>query len=259
MSGSIVFEDVGMCFRMHRERLTTLKEAVLARFRHLESIDEFWALRDVSFEVRPGEAVGLVGHNGSGKSTLLKLAAGVLKPSRGRVRVEGRVSPMIELAAGFDPDLSGRDNVFLNGALLGRSRKEMARRLERIVDFSELGEFIDCPVKNYSSGMYARLGFAIAVDVEPEILMVDEVLAVGDERFQAKCMDRIREILRAGTTLFYVSHSMEQVATLCPRAIVLHHGRVCHDGGTADGIAQYRALQGFAPPAAGAGRVLGVR
>ncbi len=249
MRGAISFQDVSICFRMHREKVNTLKEAVLGRFRHLKDPDELWAVRGVSFDVRPGESVGLVGHNGSGKSTLLKMAAGVLKPTAGTVRVEGRVSPMIELAAGFDPDLSGRDNVFLNGALMGYSRKEMARKFDRIVEFSELGELIDMPVKNYSSGMYARLGFAIAADVEPEILIIDEVLAVGDERFQAKCMERIRSIRTSGCTIFYVSHGMDTVAELCSRVLVMHHGQLVYDGAPEPGIARYRELQGFTPPA----------
>jgi lipopolysaccharide transport system ATP-binding protein len=254
MPGDLSFQDVGICFRLYRERVDTLKEAVLGLFRHRARYDEFWALRRVGFEVRQGESVGLVGHNGSGKSTLLKLAAGVLKPTEGRVRVGGRVSPMIELAAGFDPDLTGRDNIFLNGALMGHSRKEMAAKFDRIVEFSELGDFIDQPVKNYSSGMYARLGFAIAADVDPEILIIDEVLAVGDERFQAKCMERIRSIRSGGCTIFYVSHSMNSVAELCDRVLVLHHGHLVFDGPPAAGIERYRDLQGFRPdPAKAAG------
>ena len=200
--------------------------------------------------MRPGESVGLIGHNGSGKSTLLKIAAGVLRPAEGRARAEGRISPMIELSAGFDPDLTGRDNIFLNGALMGHSRKEMAGKLDRIVEFSELGEFIDQPVKNYSSGMYARLGFAIAADVDPEILIIDEVLAVGDERFQAKCIERIRAIRAGGCTIFYVSHAMASVEELCDRVIVLHHGRLEFDGAPGEAVARYRALQGFTPDAA---------
>jgi ABC-type polysaccharide/polyol phosphate transport system ATPase subunit len=247
MPGTLSFKDVGMCFRLYRERVDTLKEAVLGRFRHRRAYDEFWALRHATLEVGAGESVGLVGHNGSGKSTLLRIAAGVLKPTEGKVRVEGRISPMIELAAGFDPDLTGRDNIFLNGALMGHSRKEMAAKLDRIVEFSELGEFVDQPVKNYSSGMYARLGFAIAVDVEPEILIIDEVLAVGDERFQAKCMERIRAIRASGCTIFYVSHSMEKVVELCDRVVVLHHGALVFDGPPAPGIERYRELQGFRP------------
>jgi ABC-type polysaccharide/polyol phosphate transport system ATPase subunit len=248
MPPAISFHDVGMCFRMHREKVTTLKEAVLGRFRHVRDVDEFWALRDVSFEIRGGESVAIIGHNGSGKSTTLRIAAGVLRPTHGTARVEGRVSPLIELAAGFDPDLSGRDNVFLNGALLGHSRRDMARRFDRIVEFAELGEFIDVPVKNYSSGMYARLGFAIAVDVHHEILMVDEVLAVGDERFQEKCMARIREIRASGCTILYVSHDMAGVKELCPRVLVMHHGRLEFDGPPDPAIARYRELQHLAPP-----------
>jgi ABC-type polysaccharide/polyol phosphate transport system ATPase subunit len=249
MVGEIRFEGVGMCFHMHREKVTTLKEAILGRFRHLADPDLLWALRNVSFHVKPGEAVALIGHNGSGKSTLLKIAAGVLRPTEGHARVEGRISPLIEVAAGFDPELTGRDNVFLNGALMGYSRKEMAARFDRIVEFSELGDFIDMPLKNYSSGMYMRLGFSIAADVEPEVLMVDELLAVGDEKFQQKCMQRIEEIRRRRCTIFYVSHSMESVKELCTRVLVLHHGALVHDGAVDEGIARYRELQGYTPQA----------
>jgi ABC-type polysaccharide/polyol phosphate transport system ATPase subunit len=245
MSGAIRFDEVGMCFRMHREKVTTLKEAILGRFRHARNPDEFWALRDVSVDVKAGESVGLIGHNGSGKSTLLKIAAGVLRPSVGAVTVEGRISPMIELAAGFDADLTGRDNIFLNGALMGYSRREMQRKFDRIVEFSELGGFIDVPVKNYSSGMYSRLGFAIAADVDPEILIIDEVLAVGDEQFQAKCRARIQDIRQSGCTIFYVSHGMDSVVELCSRVLVLHHGRLVFDGDPEPGIAKYRELQGM--------------
>ncbi len=255
MPGRILFDDVGMCFRMYRERVDTLKEAVLGLFRHLRTADELWALRDVSFEVPPGQSLGLIGHNGSGKSTLLKLAAGVLRPTRGRVAVEGRISPMIELAAGFDPDLSGHDNVFLNGLLLGHTRKEMQEKLDRIVEFAELQDFIDMPVKNYSSGMYARLGFAIAADVDPDILIIDEVLGVGDERFQAKCRERIRAIKARGCTILSVSHDMASVAEVCERVLVLHHGALVFDGAPPPAIARYRELQGLgsAPPARASG------
>jgi lipopolysaccharide transport system ATP-binding protein len=248
MTGSIRFHQVGMCFRMYREKVNTLKEAILGRFRHLDKADELWALRDVSFEVSPGDSVGLIGHNGSGKSTLLKIAAGVLRPTLGTIAIEGRISPMIELAAGFDPDLTGRDNIFLNGALMGYSRREMARKFDRIVEFSELGDFIHMPVKNYSSGMYARLGFAIAADVEPEILIIDEVLAVGDERFQAKCRERIHSIRKSGCTVFYVSHGMGSVEELCDRVLVLHHGALVFDGKPEPAIARYRELQGMPAP-----------
>jgi ABC-type polysaccharide/polyol phosphate transport system ATPase subunit len=247
MSGALSFQDVGLCYRLYRERVDTLKEAVLGRFRGRQRYDEFWAVRHVGLEVRAGESVGLIGHNGSGKSTLLKCAAGVLRPTEGRVVVAGRISPMIELAAGFDAELTGRENIFLNGALMGHSRKEMAQKVDRIIEFSELGEFIDQPVKNYSSGMYARLGFAIAADVDPEILIIDEVLAVGDERFQAKCMERIRSIRAGGCTIFYVSHDMGTVADLCDRVIVLHHGALVFDGAPGPAVERYRELQGFHP------------
>jgi lipopolysaccharide transport system ATP-binding protein len=249
MHGELEFHGLGMRFRMYREKVITLKEAVLQRFRHLKTADDFWALKSIDATIARGESVALIGHNGSGKSTLLKIAAGVLRPTTGTVRVEGRVSPMIELAAGFDPDLTGRDNVFLNGALMGYSRKQMKDKFDRIVEFSELEEFIDMPVKNYSSGMYARLGFAIAADVEPEILIIDEILAVGDEKFQAKCMERIDQIRASGCTIIYVSHAMESVRQLCSRVLVLHHGQLLFDGPADPAIAKYRELQHFTPKA----------
>ena len=241
--GEIVIQNAGVSYRLYREKVHTLKEALANRFRHLRSSELFWALRHVTLTINPGEAVALVGHNGSGKSTLLKTIAGVLLPSEGSVEVEGRISPMIELGAGFDPELSGRDNVYLNGALLGFSRKQMEAKFDRIVAFAELGDFIDMPVKNYSSGMYARLGFAIAQDVEPDILIVDEVLAVGDERFQAKCKSRIQDFRAAGVTFCFVSHSVEAAAALCPRAAVLHHGRLAFDGPTTEAWEKYRELE----------------
>jgi len=241
--GQIILQDVGVGYRIYREKVSTLKEAVANRFRHLRTAEKFWALRQVSLQIAPGEAIALVGHNGSGKSTLLKTIAGVLEPSEGVAAVQGRISPMIELGAGFDPELSGRDNVYLNGALLGFSRKQMEAKFQRIVDFSELGDFIDLPVKNYSSGMYARLGFAIAQDVEPDILIVDEVLAVGDERFQEKCKRRIQDFRAAGITFVFVSHSLPTARELCPRAAVLHHGRLAFDGPTDAAWERYRELE----------------
>ncbi len=241
--GQIQIRDAGVSYRLYREKVTTLKEAVVQRFRHLRSAEMFWALRHVSLEIAPGDAIALVGHNGSGKSTLLKTIAGVLQPSEGEVRVQGRISPMIELGAGFDPELTGRDNVYLNGALLGFSRKQMESKFDRIVAFAELGDFIDMPIKNYSSGMYARLGFAIAQDVEPEILIIDEVLAVGDERFQEKCKARIQDFRSAGVTFCFVSHSPTAAKELCPRAAVLHHGRLEFDGPTEQAWERYRELE----------------
>jgi len=242
-NGEIRVRDAGVCYRLYREKVSTLKEAVVNRFRHLRSAEVFWAVRHVSLEIEPGEAIALVGHNGSGKSTLLKTIAGVLMPDEGEVLVQGRISPMIELGAGFDPELSGRDNIYLNGALLGFSRKQMQAKFQRIVDFSELGDFIDLPVKNYSSGMYARLGFAIAQDVEPDILIVDEVLAVGDERFQEKCKRRIQDFRASGVTFVFVSHALSTARELCPRAAVLHHGRLAFDGATDPAWERYRELE----------------
>ena len=242
-NGEIRIRDAGVCYRLYREKVSTLKEAVVNRFRHLRSAEMFWAVRHVSLDIEPGEAIALVGHNGSGKSTLLKTIAGVLMPDEGEVLVQGRISPMIELGAGFDPELSGRDNIFLNGALLGFSRRQMEGKFDRIVAFSELGDFIDMPIKNYSSGMYARLGFAIAQDVEPDILIVDEVLAVGDERFQEKCKARIRDFRAAGITFCFVSHNYEAARELCPRAAVLHHGRLAFDGPIVQAWERYRELE----------------
>ena len=242
-NGEIRIRDAGVCYRLYREKVSTLKEAVVNRFRHLRSAEMFWAVRHVSLDIEPGEAIALVGHNGSGKSTLLKTIAGVLTPDEGEVLVQGRISPMIELGAGFDPELSGRDNIFLNGALLGFSRRQMEGKFDRIVAFSELGDFIDMPIKNYSSGMYARLGFAIAQDVEPDILIVDEVLAVGDERFQEKCKARIRDFRAAGITFCFVSHNYEAAKELCPRAAVLHHGRLAFDGPIVQAWERYRELE----------------
>jgi ABC-type polysaccharide/polyol phosphate transport system ATPase subunit len=243
MRGAIQFDQVGISFRMYREKVTTLKEAILGRFKHLKEADEMWAVRQATFQVAPGEVVGLLGHNGSGKSTLLRLAAGILKPTEGRISVDGRVAPMLELGTGFDPELSGRDNVFLNGALMGYSRRDVAKKLDRIIEFSELGDFIHMPVKNYSSGMLARLGFAIASDVEPDVLMIDEILSVGDERFQAKCKKRMEAIRASGCTILFVSHDMTSVATICSRALVLDHGRIVFDGPVKQAIEAYRAGQ----------------
>ena len=191
---------------------------------------EFLALSDVSLTVRPGEAWGLIGANGSGKSTLLKLICGILKPYKGSVSVKGRIAPLIELGAGFDGDLTGRENIFLNGALLGHSQRYMEEHFEEIATFAQLGQFLDSPIKNYSSGMKARLGFSIATMVQPEILVVDEILAVGDAAFQKKCAQRMQEMLSGGTTLLYVSHSDASVRSLCTHAIWLNKGKCMIQG-----------------------------
>ena len=206
---------------------------------HRDSKEEFWALRDVSFAVKEGESVGILGPNGSGKSTILKLIANILKPTQGRVTTRGRVAALLELGAGFHGDLSGRDNIYLNGSVLGMQRKEIDRVFDEIVDFAELDRFIDMQVKYYSSGMYLRLGFAIAVHVQPEILIIDETLAVGDQAFQAKCITRIRDIKKRGTTVMLVSHSTDSVHDLCGRALWMERGVLKCDGLVDDVIAEY--------------------
>ncbi len=192
--------------------------------------ESFWALSDISFEIESGESVGLIGNNGSGKSTCLKLMTRILRPTRGEVSVQGRVSGLLELGAGFHPELSGRDNIYLNGALMGLSRRDIERRVDEIIAFSELERFIDAQLKFYSSGMAMRLGFAIAVSVDADILLIDEVLAVGDQAFQAKCLERIRQIKEQGVTIVLVSHDLNVVRDLCDRAIWLHQGHLAGDG-----------------------------
>ncbi|MBE0568541.1 MAG: ATP-binding cassette domain-containing protein [Deltaproteobacteria bacterium] len=209
---------------------------------------EFWALKDVSFHVGRGEALGIVGPNGSGKSTTLKLLSGILKPTTGTIKVNGRISALIEVGAGFHPDLTGRENIFLNGAILGMGRSEIQRKLDAIIEFSGIPEFIDTPVKRYSSGMYARLGFSIAAHVEPEILLVDEVLSVGDFTFQARCIQKMNEILKNGTTVIFVSHNMESVLSLCSRAILLVNGKISREGDPTEVIAEYCRAGGIWVP-----------
>lgn len=220
----IQVNDVSLKFRLYKENVDNLKEFVIKKVKHQIAYEEFWALNHIDFKVNRGEAIGLVGRNGSGKSTLLKTIAGVLKPTKGNVVLGGRVAPMIELGAGFDMDLTARENVFLNGAILGYPREMLVENLGRIIEFAELEDFIDVPVKNYSSGMFTRLGFSIATVQTPDILIVDEILAVGDYKFQEKCMKRIFEMLDSGTTLLFVSHSMDQVKKLCNKAVLLEHG-----------------------------------
>jgi len=202
--------------------------------------EEFQALHDVSLAIRAGETVGLIGHNGSGKSTLLKLIGGILDPSDGTVERRGRLAALIELGAGFHPDLTGRENVYLNAALLGMTRNEVDERFQAILDFAEIGDFIDAQVKFYSSGMFVRLAFAVAVHTDPDILLVDEVLAVGDEAFQRKCMERIGDLRDAGVTIVLVTHSLNVVQEMCDRAVLLHHGEVIYDGSPRDGVKLFR-------------------
>jgi ABC-type polysaccharide/polyol phosphate transport system ATPase subunit len=226
----IEFENVVQRFRVIRERPDTLREAFTQVFRYGSNYHGFDALKGVSFKISDGEMVGIVGRNGSGKSTTLKIIAGVYPPTSGIVRVQGKVAALIELGAGFHPDLTGRENVMMNGLLIGMSRREIRAREEAIVNFAELGEFIDSPIKQYSSGMIMRLGFAIAAQVDPDILLMDEILAVGDAAFQQKCLARIEEFRKAGKSIVYVSHSAGSVRQLCSRAILLHEGHLLADG-----------------------------
>jgi lipopolysaccharide transport system ATP-binding protein len=204
--------------------------------------DEFWAVRDISFDLMPGECLGLIGHNGAGKTTLLKMLTGLIKPDRGRIDSRGRVAALIALGAGFNPVLSGRENIYVNGALLGMNRREVDAKLEAIIDFSGIAEFIDAPVQSYSSGMVVRLGFAIAAAIEPDILILDEVLAVGDMEFQAKCHARLHAVRQAGGALILVSHSMEQVAHHCNRALLMHGGELIANSSPSDAISAYLLL-----------------
>lgn len=233
-------DHVSMKFNLSSEKFDSFKEYVIKSIKGQVSIEEFWALKDVSFEVCKGDSVGLIGLNGSGKSTMLKTIAGVLKPTKGSVAVFGNIAPLIELGAGFDMDLTARENVFLNGALLGYTRSEMQQYYEGIVDFSELRNFMDVPVKNFSSGMVSRLAFAIATIGTPDILIVDEVLSVGDFQFQKKCVDRIQNMIDKGTTLLFVSHSIDQVQQICNKIIWLEQGHLKKTGDAKEICDEYR-------------------
>lgn len=222
--------DVSMRFNLAKERTDTIKEYIVKLLKGKLMFDEFWALKNISFSLEAGDSLALVGRNGCGKSTMLKIIAGVLSPTNGKVTVRGNIAPLIELGAGFDPDLTARENIFMNGAIMGFDRKFMNAHFDEIVDFSELKDFLDVPVKNFSSGMVARLGFSIATIVEAEILIVDEILAVGDAAFQQKCEQRMAKLLSGGTTLVFVSHSADQVKRLCKKALWIDHGIIQMQG-----------------------------
>ncbi|EHK89642.1 ABC transporter ATP-binding protein [Aggregatibacter actinomycetemcomitans] len=224
-------ENATVRFNKAVENYSGLKDYIIKMLKGKLMFQEFLSLNDVSFKVKKGESWGLIGTNGSGKSTLLKLICGILKPYKGKLEVHGKISPLIELGAGFDGELTARENIYLNGALLGYDKSLMDTHFEEIIEFAELNEFIDVPIKNFSSGMYARLGFSIATIVKPEILIIDEVLAVGDAAFQEKCKKRMTEMLENGTTLLFVSHSVDQVKELCQKAIWLDKGNVKAIGG----------------------------
>lgn len=227
MSNAIEFHNVSKSFRIDRDRPRTFQELFIQLFRRSRrGANIFWALRDVSFTVERGSSVGLIGTNGAGKSTTLKLISRIIQPSSGTIAVRGRVTALLELGAGFHPELSGRDNIYLNGAVMGLTRKEVDDKFNRIVEFAELEDFVDVPLKDYSSGMQARLGFSTAIHFDPEIVLLDEVLSVGDQAFQQKCVDRIRRLRRKKVTMLFVSHSIETVMSTCNKAIWLDHGRL---------------------------------
>jgi ABC-type polysaccharide/polyol phosphate transport system ATPase subunit len=240
---AVLMEDVSVRFQMPRERAGSLKEHLLRRPRANAGPIEHEALRDVSLAIPAGEALGVIGSNGSGKTTLLRLMARVLRPSSGRVRVRGRVAPILDLVGGFHPELTGRENIIFNGTLLGLRRHDIAARIDSIVDFAEIGAFIDAPLRTYSAGMMLRLGFAVATDIEPDILVIDEALAVGDEYFQRKCAARIDGLRARGITFVLVSHDPQSVRRLCTRVMWLDRGRARMIGHPAEVLAAYHAAQ----------------
>lgn len=227
---AIDIDDVTVRFNMASEKVDNLKEYFIKLIKRELMFQEFLAIKDFSLKIKPGEAWGFIGTNGAGKSTMLKLISGILEPYKGIVKVNGTIAPLIELGAGFDMNLTARENIYLNGTLLGHSRKFMEEHFDEIVDFAELWDFLDMPIKNYSSGMQARIGFAIATMVRPDILIVDEVLAVGDFKFQQKCQDRMQEMLDAGTTLILVSHNIDDIKRLCDHAVWIDHGNLVMAG-----------------------------
>src|SRR4051795_7365883 len=239
MPAAIEIRHVSKHFRLYHEHYSSLKEKMI----HFGRIpfEDFVALHDIDFEIEQGSTVGILGHNGSGKLTLLKCVAGILQPTTGEIRTRGRVAALLELGAGFNHELTGRENVFMNASILGLSRKDTERIFDEIVAFSELERFIDMQVRHYSSGMYVRLGFAVAVNVEPDILLVDEVLAVGDEAFQRKCIERVKQFQKEGRTILFVTNSPDQLRTICDRVAVLDHGELVASGPPGEAIGSFRA------------------
>ena len=230
MKSAVELENVTVRYRRPRERIWTLKEYAIRKLKRRIFFDDFRALNDFNLTIAPGETVGVIGRNGAGKTTLLRLIARVITPTAGRVVVAGRTAPLLELGIGLHGELTGRENILLQGALLGFSRSEMRRRMDRIVEWSELTDFIDAPMRTYSTGMAARLAFSVASDVDPDILLVDEVFAVGDERFQLKCQERMESFRKAGKTILFVSHALNQVRDTCQRAVWIHEGQIVKDG-----------------------------
>lgn len=237
MNEIVSFSEVNKYYYLHHQK--TLKELFQAIFSRKKTLERVHALRNVSFSINAGESIGIIGRNGAGKSTLLKIIAGVSSPTTGSVKVDGRVAPLIELGAGFHPELTGRENVFLNGVILGLKEEFIKSKFHDIVDFAEIHEFIDIPVKYYSSGMYMRLAFAVSVFVDPDILLVDEILSVGDVAFQKKCINKMFEFKKRGITIIFVSHAMETVSQFCDRVVYLKDGAIMFDGDSKEGVSLY--------------------
>jgi ABC-2 type transport system ATP-binding protein len=237
VTAAIEVQDVSKSFRLYRERPSSVKQRLLVT---RSKAEDFWALRDITFAIDQGSSVGLIGHNGSGKTTLLKCVAGILRPTAGTIRLRGRLAALLELGAGFHPELTGRENVYLNASFLGLSRRDTDHVYDDIVGFAELEDFMDNQVKFFSSGMLVRLGFAVAVHVDPEVLLIDEVLAVGDEAFQQRCVDRVRRFQADGRTIVLVTHALDTVVDVCDRAVMLDHGRLHMDGAPADVVRELR-------------------
>lgn len=241
----VKLEHVSVQYRVPTEHIGTFREYIIRLIQKQVAIRTFNALNNISINVKKGEVFGLIGDNGAGKSTLLKVVARVFRPQKGRVVIRGKVAPLLEMGAGFHPELTGRENIYLNGSLLGHSRGQMEDVFPEIVAFSELGDFIDVPIRSYSSGMYARLGFAVATAYQPEILIVDEILAVGDEAFQKKCNARINQFKEKGTSILYVSHAMETILEICHRVAWLDHGNINLIGAPEDVVKEYRKYHGW--------------
>ena len=240
----LTFDHVSKKYRIYRQSEAQARAPKLVRKAQqlLTGWQDFWALKDVSFQIEQGEAVGIIGHNGAGKSTILKLLYNITAPTKGEIRINGRLAALIEVASGFHPELTGRENVYLNGSLLGMKRREITRQLDSIVDFAGVSQFIDTPVKRYSTGMYLRLGFAIAAHLDPDVLLLDEILAVGDAEFQSKCIERINQLKRDGRTIVFVSHNLAAVESLCDRVFLLRRGELWRTGPPRQVIAEYERL-----------------
>lgn len=238
---AVRLQNVSIRYRIPRERIVSFKEYAIRRIQRRVVYEDFWALRDITVVLRRGESVGIVGRNGAGKSTLLRVVSRVLSPIEGRVRVVGRLAPLLEIGAGFHPELTGRENVFLNATLLGHSQRDTEKKFDEIVDFAELGDFIDAPLRTYSAGMQARLGFGVATAWHPDVLLMDEVMAVGDEGFRAKSQDRIDRFRESGATVLVVGHNLPLIAATCERALWLHHGRTMASGPAPEVVELYRS------------------